>query len=160
MEAFYKSGKARAIRVNNFSSKKLGDLLAVARVHPPVNQVDYHPFVLLSTDVRSGNSGSHGAGVAAVRAAAEVALEMGVAVRLVMGMCGLPCLGRYGRRRGGAPLVSVKAKWVSACEREREIMVEGLWWLRRRWVVGPVRLAGTPLLGGGADGKNQGKKGK
>ncbi|KAJ6959667.1 hypothetical protein NC653_037893 [Populus alba x Populus x berolinensis] len=106
-----------------------------------------------------------------MRAATEVALEMGVAVRLVMGMCGLPCLGRCGRRRGdrrrrrsvemgGALLVSVKAKWVSACEREREIMVEGLWRLRRRWVVGPVRLAGTPLLGGGADGKNQGEKGK
>ncbi|KAJ6866581.1 hypothetical protein NC652_037969 [Populus alba x Populus x berolinensis] len=112
-------------------------------------------FVLLSTDVRSGNSGSHGAGVAVVRAAAEVALEMGVAIRLVMGLCGLPCLGRCGRRRGdrrrrrsvemgGAPLVFVKAKWVSACEGEREIMAEGLWRLRRRWVVGSFGLAGTP----------------
>ncbi|KAG6741654.1 hypothetical protein POTOM_054931 [Populus tomentosa] len=60
---------------------------------------------------------------------------------------------------GRALLVSVKAEWVSACEGEREIVAEGLWRLRRRWVARSVGLAGTPLLGGGANGKNQGKKG-
>ncbi|CAK7342792.1 unnamed protein product [Dovyalis caffra] len=43
MEALYDSGKARAIGVSNFSSKKLGDLLAVARIPPAVNQVECHP---------------------------------------------------------------------------------------------------------------------
>lgn len=43
MEAAYDSGKARAIGVSNFSSKKLGDLLAVARIPPAVNQVECHP---------------------------------------------------------------------------------------------------------------------
>ncbi|XP_022752338.1 aldo-keto reductase family 4 member C8-like [Durio zibethinus] len=43
MEALYDSGKARAIGVSNFSSKKLGDLLEVARVIPAVNQVELHP---------------------------------------------------------------------------------------------------------------------
>ncbi|XVF76679.1 hypothetical protein PTKIN_Ptkin13bG0286100 [Pterospermum kingtungense] len=43
MEALYDSGKARAIGVSNFSSKKLGDLLEVARITPAVNQVELHP---------------------------------------------------------------------------------------------------------------------
>jgi diketogulonate reductase-like aldo/keto reductase len=43
MEKLYDSGKARAIGVSNFSTKKLGDLLAVARVCPAVNQVECHP---------------------------------------------------------------------------------------------------------------------
>ncbi|XVE76428.1 hypothetical protein DITRI_Ditri12bG0172000 [Diplodiscus trichospermus] len=43
MEALYDSGKARAIGVSNFSSKKLGDLLEVARIMPAVNQVESHP---------------------------------------------------------------------------------------------------------------------
>ncbi|XVF55201.1 hypothetical protein PTKIN_Ptkin06aG0017800 [Pterospermum kingtungense] len=43
MEALYDSGKARAIGVSNFSSKKLGDLLEVARIAPAVNQVESHP---------------------------------------------------------------------------------------------------------------------
>ncbi|CAI0427297.1 unnamed protein product [Linum tenue] len=43
MEALYASGKARAIGVSNFSVKKLGDLLEVARVPPAVNQVECHP---------------------------------------------------------------------------------------------------------------------
>ncbi|XP_057459116.1 NADPH-dependent aldo-keto reductase, chloroplastic-like [Lotus japonicus] len=43
MEALYDSGKARAIGVSNFSSKKLGDLLEVARIPPAVNQVECHP---------------------------------------------------------------------------------------------------------------------
>uniref|UniRef100_A0A5B7C1X9 Putative aldo-keto reductase family 4 member C9 n=1 Tax=Davidia involucrata TaxID=16924 RepID=A0A5B7C1X9_DAVIN len=43
MEALYDSGKARAIGVSNFSCKKLGDLLKVARIAPAVNQVECHP---------------------------------------------------------------------------------------------------------------------
>ncbi|KAK7259960.1 hypothetical protein RIF29_25598 [Crotalaria pallida] len=43
MEALYDSGKARAIGVSNFSSKKLQDLLDLARVPPAVNQVELHP---------------------------------------------------------------------------------------------------------------------
>lgn len=43
MEALYESGKARAIGVSNFSVKKLGDLLHVARIPPAVNQVECHP---------------------------------------------------------------------------------------------------------------------
>lgn len=43
MEALYDSGRARAIRVCNFSTKKLGDLLGVARVPPAVDQVECHP---------------------------------------------------------------------------------------------------------------------
>ncbi|XP_030549205.1 NADPH-dependent aldo-keto reductase, chloroplastic-like [Rhodamnia argentea] len=44
MEALYHSGKARAIGVSNFSSKKLGDLLDIAGVPPAVNQVECHPY--------------------------------------------------------------------------------------------------------------------
>ncbi|KAL6841334.1 hypothetical protein ACP4OV_028852 [Aristida adscensionis] len=44
MEKLYDSGKARAIGVSNFSSKKLEGLLAVARVPPAVNQVECHPI--------------------------------------------------------------------------------------------------------------------
>ncbi|XP_029131081.1 NADPH-dependent aldo-keto reductase, chloroplastic-like [Cajanus cajan] len=43
MEALYDSGKTRAIGVSNFSSKKLHDLLDIARVPPAVNQVECHP---------------------------------------------------------------------------------------------------------------------
>ena len=43
MEALYDSGKARAIGVSNFSTKKLGNLLDLARVPPAVNQVECHP---------------------------------------------------------------------------------------------------------------------
>ncbi|OWM67184.1 hypothetical protein CDL15_Pgr000636 [Punica granatum] len=43
MEALYDSGKARAIGVSNFSIKKLGELLKIARVPPAVNQVECHP---------------------------------------------------------------------------------------------------------------------
>ncbi|KAL6616373.1 hypothetical protein ACP70R_038643 [Stipagrostis hirtigluma subsp. patula] len=43
MEQQYDSGKARAIGVSNFSSKKLADLLGVARVPPAVDQVECHP---------------------------------------------------------------------------------------------------------------------
>ncbi|WOL16519.1 aldo-keto reductase family 4 member C9-like [Canna indica] len=43
MEKLYDTGKARAIGVSNFSTKKLDDLLSVARVPPAVNQVECHP---------------------------------------------------------------------------------------------------------------------
>ncbi|CAI9780117.1 unnamed protein product [Fraxinus pennsylvanica] len=43
MEALYDAGKARAIGVSNFSTKKLGDLLDVARIPPAVNQIECHP---------------------------------------------------------------------------------------------------------------------
>ncbi|KAA8518946.1 hypothetical protein F0562_016280 [Nyssa sinensis] len=43
MEALYDSRKARAIGVSNFSCKKLGDLLEVARIAPAVNQVECQP---------------------------------------------------------------------------------------------------------------------
>lgn len=43
MERLYDSGKARAIGVSNFSTKKLEDLFAIARVPPAVNQVESHP---------------------------------------------------------------------------------------------------------------------
>ncbi|CAJ1949459.1 unnamed protein product [Sphenostylis stenocarpa] len=43
MEALFDSGKARAIGVSNFSTKKLADLLEIARVPPAVNQVECHP---------------------------------------------------------------------------------------------------------------------
>ncbi|GAB2290001.1 NADPH-dependent aldo-keto reductase, chloroplastic [Dionaea muscipula] len=44
MEALYDSGKARAIGVSNFSTKKLSDLLETARVPPAVDQVECHPL--------------------------------------------------------------------------------------------------------------------
>lgn len=43
MEALYDSDKVRAIGVSNFSTKKLADLVEVARVPPAVNQVECHP---------------------------------------------------------------------------------------------------------------------
>ncbi|KAF6987240.1 hypothetical protein CFC21_004900 [Triticum aestivum] len=43
MEKLYDAGNARAIGVSNFSTKRLGDLLVVARVRPAVNQVECHP---------------------------------------------------------------------------------------------------------------------
>ncbi|KAG8078475.1 hypothetical protein GUJ93_ZPchr0007g3822 [Zizania palustris] len=43
MEKLYDAGKTRAIGVSNFASKKLADLLAVARVPPAVDQVECHP---------------------------------------------------------------------------------------------------------------------
>ncbi|XP_050895301.1 NADPH-dependent aldo-keto reductase, chloroplastic-like [Lathyrus oleraceus] len=43
MESLYDSGKARDIGVSNFSTKKLGDLLEIARIPPVVNQVECHP---------------------------------------------------------------------------------------------------------------------
>ncbi|XP_047969236.1 NADPH-dependent aldo-keto reductase, chloroplastic-like [Salvia hispanica] len=43
MESLCDAGKARAIGVSNFSSKKLSDLLDIARIPPSVNQVECHP---------------------------------------------------------------------------------------------------------------------
>lgn len=43
MESLFDIGKTRAIGVSNFSTKKLADLLEVARVPPAVNQVECHP---------------------------------------------------------------------------------------------------------------------
>ncbi|CAI8600887.1 unnamed protein product [Vicia faba] len=43
MEVLYDSGKAKAIGVSNFSTKKLQDLLDIARVPPAANQVELHP---------------------------------------------------------------------------------------------------------------------
>ncbi|CAA3001859.1 NADPH-dependent aldo-keto reductase, chloroplastic-like [Olea europaea var. sylvestris] len=43
MEALYDSGKARAIGICNVSTKKLGDLLDLARIPPSVVQVECHP---------------------------------------------------------------------------------------------------------------------
>ncbi|KAK4749499.1 hypothetical protein SAY87_026948 [Trapa incisa] len=43
MEVLFDSGKARAIGVSNFSTKKLVDLLKVAKVLPAVNQVEWQP---------------------------------------------------------------------------------------------------------------------
>ncbi|CAH8392640.1 unnamed protein product [Eruca vesicaria subsp. sativa] len=43
MESLTDSGKARAIGVSNFSTKKLENLLELARVPPAVNQVECHP---------------------------------------------------------------------------------------------------------------------
>ncbi|KAL6146057.1 hypothetical protein ACLB2K_056740 [Fragaria x ananassa] len=52
METLYDLGKARAIGVSNFATKKLSDLLDVARVPPAVNQVECHA-VWQQTKLRS-----------------------------------------------------------------------------------------------------------
>eukprot|EP01018_Ginkgo_biloba_P034538 Gb_39694 [translate_table: standard] len=44
MEKLVAAGKARAIGVSNFSTKKLQDLLTYAKVLPAVNQVECHPM--------------------------------------------------------------------------------------------------------------------
>ncbi|PRQ43139.1 putative oxidoreductase [Rosa chinensis] len=43
METLFDSCKARAIGLSNFATKKLSDLLDVARVPPAVDQVECHP---------------------------------------------------------------------------------------------------------------------
>ncbi|KAF8658423.1 hypothetical protein AX16_001974 [Volvariella volvacea WC 439] len=45
MEQIYKSGRARAIGVSNFSIKTLDELLQRAEVVPMVNQVELHPYL-------------------------------------------------------------------------------------------------------------------
>ena len=44
MEEAVEKGLCRAIGVSNFSSRKIGDLLAGATIRPIVNQVEAHPF--------------------------------------------------------------------------------------------------------------------
>ncbi|KAF8532216.1 aldehyde reductase [Trichophaea hybrida] len=45
MEALYRSGKARAIGISNFTIPRLQQLLSFASVPPAVNQVEIHPFL-------------------------------------------------------------------------------------------------------------------
>jgi len=45
MEEIYKSGKARAIGVSNFTVNHLKEMEAYANVLPMVNQVEFHPFL-------------------------------------------------------------------------------------------------------------------
>lgn len=45
MEAVYKSGKAKAIGVSNFSKPKIERLLKTAEVTPAANQVELHPYL-------------------------------------------------------------------------------------------------------------------
>ena len=44
MEKLVDEGLVKSIGVSNFSSKKLGDLLKVARIKPAVDQVELHPY--------------------------------------------------------------------------------------------------------------------
>ena len=44
MEKLVDEGLVRTIGVSNFSCKKLGDLLKVARIKPAVDQVELHPY--------------------------------------------------------------------------------------------------------------------
>lgn len=46
MEQAYEQGLARAIGVSNFMVHHLEELLAVARIKPMVNQVEFHPHLL------------------------------------------------------------------------------------------------------------------
>jgi diketogulonate reductase-like aldo/keto reductase len=43
MEEIYKSGRARAIGVSNFTVKHIDELMKIAKVVPAVNQVELHP---------------------------------------------------------------------------------------------------------------------
>ncbi|MBP6866541.1 MAG: aldo/keto reductase [Candidatus Pacebacteria bacterium] len=45
MEEIYKSGKARAIGVSNFTVEHLKEMEKYANVMPMVNQVEFHPFL-------------------------------------------------------------------------------------------------------------------
>ena len=44
MEKIYRSGRARAIGVSNFSEAELRDLMEHSDVMPAVNQIEYHPL--------------------------------------------------------------------------------------------------------------------
>ena len=44
MEKLVDEGLVKSIGVSNFSCKKLGDLLKVARIKPAVDQVELHPY--------------------------------------------------------------------------------------------------------------------
>jgi len=45
IEEIYKSGKAKAIGVSNFTIRHLKELLANCKIVPAVNQVEFHPFL-------------------------------------------------------------------------------------------------------------------
>lgn len=45
MEEIYKSGKARAIGVSNFTVEHLEELISATSIIPAVNQVEFHPFL-------------------------------------------------------------------------------------------------------------------
>ncbi|KAK2791160.1 Glycerol 2-dehydrogenase (NADP(+)) [Onygenales sp. PD_12] len=45
MEAAYKSGKARAIGLSNFTIKGMEQILSFAEIPPHVNQIEIHPFL-------------------------------------------------------------------------------------------------------------------
>lgn len=47
MEEIYKSGRAKAIGVCNFTPKHLWELMASANVTPAVNQIEFHPSIYL-----------------------------------------------------------------------------------------------------------------
>ncbi|MEM6630485.1 MAG: aldo/keto reductase [Bacteroidota bacterium] len=46
MEAIYESGRAKAIGLSNFMIHHLKDVLGNCTVHPMVNQVEFHPWLL------------------------------------------------------------------------------------------------------------------
>ena len=46
LEKLYADGRVRAIGVSNFKEHHLEDLLAVAKIVPTVNQVEYHPQLM------------------------------------------------------------------------------------------------------------------
>ena len=52
LEEIYRSGRARAIGVSNFTPHHLRRLLAAAEVVPAVNQIEVHPY-LVQADVRA-----------------------------------------------------------------------------------------------------------
>ena len=45
MEEIYKSGKAKAIGVSNFTIKHLEEMKSYATIMPALNQVEFHPFL-------------------------------------------------------------------------------------------------------------------
>ncbi|MDB5259457.1 MAG: hypothetical protein JWO73_665 [Candidatus Taylorbacteria bacterium] len=45
MEEIYKSGKAKAIGVSNYTITHLEQMKAYATIHPTINQVEFHPFL-------------------------------------------------------------------------------------------------------------------
>ena len=48
MEVLYQAGKVRAIGVTNYSMRHLKQLLALCRIKPMVNQVEFHPWLVQS----------------------------------------------------------------------------------------------------------------
>jgi len=46
MEEIYKSGRAKAIGVSNFTIDQLKEVLADCKVRPTVNQIEFHPYLL------------------------------------------------------------------------------------------------------------------